>query len=126
MAEWKQFKISDDGKYYMMPIEELHRDLDETDRKEQLGYDVRDPYRLRMFDFRFSSYGSSFTVLARSKQQALDYLLTFFKNKVDDLDWYSAEIADWSKVIIEDPNTYPEGYDIIEYEEGGVLETELC
>lgn len=113
--EWKQAELSEDGKHYLIPIV----DFDKIDDLPP------DPYRLRMFDFRCESYGMSYTVLARSKQQALDYLLVFFKNSDHDISWYEDEIGSWSSVIVEDLNTYPSGYEIIEYEEGGVLETEL-
>jgi len=113
---WNEAQVSEDGKHYLIPIVDF-------DKIDDLPVD---PYRLRMFDFRYSNYGMSFTVMARSKQQALDYLLAFFKDedKKDDSGWYDDFYELWSGVIIEDPNTYPEHYDIIEYEEGGVLETE--
>jgi len=113
---WTELNKSEDGKYYLLPIIDF-------DKIEDLPIN---PLRFRMFRFEYDGYGMSYTVLARTKEDAYKYLMEFFKNIDHDKWFYVDEAKNWEGIIIEDENTYNEGYNIIEYEEGVVLETEVC
>jgi hypothetical protein len=120
--EWKQAIKSEDGKYYMIPVEDLDVDFDKIDKLPL------DPYRFRMFHFAEKEYGISYTILARGIEEAFKYLMQYFEKQKQGTDgwFYTEEERYWKDVIIEDEMTYDKDHTLEVYEEGDILKTESC
>lgn len=68
---------------------------------------------MKLFHFRTESYGEEFSVMAKSKDEAINFVREYIKNK--DHDYYSRDL----EYCIEEDR-------ILEFQEGEVLETEIC
>jgi len=93
---------------------------------------------MKLYYFCIHGYGEEYSVMAENKLKAFEYLLKYFEDQVegkgvitrsDGIQYDSCgsrNFKEWSKVIPEDPLTYPEGYSIIECSEGEIIQTEVC
>jgi hypothetical protein len=87
---------------------------------------------LKMYYFNPNTYGDEYFTIASNKEEALKNILNFIQNKIDKSSFevaknsYINDYNTWSSVNPNDPSTFPDLYTLDVYENGGVIQSEIC
>jgi hypothetical protein len=87
---------------------------------------------LKMYYFNPNTYGEEYFTIASTKEEALKNILNFIQTKINKSTFefaknsYINDYKTWSSVNPNDPSTFPDLYTLDVYENGGVIQSEIC
>jgi hypothetical protein len=86
---------------------------------------------MKLYYFNPNNYGQQYFVLAEDKTKAHEYLIEYFREKIDETNdkyekrMYRDEQDMWKKVDPLDAKTFPGGYTLDEHDAGDVISSEI-
>ena len=87
---------------------------------------------MKLYYFNPNNWGDQYFVMAENKIEAHEYLLQHFEKLIDDPNEKYAKksnreaLKQWKKVNPENPDTFPTGYTLDEFEKGQIIESEIA